>query len=134
MTGPSADSVRKHWQQAQEFLSDAYALFQQSRLKSAVDRAYYAMFHAATAALAMKGVSARSHKALITLFGREFVKTGQIEEEIGSALVEAFEARQESTYEADIVFGAEGVQELLEQAQRFLERVRKVLPKELSSL
>lgn len=114
--------MRKHWQQAQEFLSDAYALFQQR------------MFHAATAALATKGVSARSHKALITLFGREFVKTGQIEEEIGSALVEAFEARQESTYEADIVFGVEDVQELLEQAQRFLERVRKVLPKELSSL
>lgn len=70
--------MRKHWQQAQEFLSDAHALFQQNRLKSAVDRAYYAMFHAVTAALAMK--------------------------------------------------------ELLEQAQRFLERVRKVLPKELSSL
>lgn len=67
---------------------------------------------------------------MITLFGREFVKTGQVEEEVGSALVETFDARQESTYDVDVTLGLEGVQELIEQAQRFLEKVRRLLPNE----
>ncbi|MBC7114616.1 MAG: HEPN domain-containing protein [Archaeoglobi archaeon] len=46
--------MRRQLELADEFLSDAIELLSTGRLRSAIDRAYYAIFHAAQALLSAK--------------------------------------------------------------------------------
>lgn len=50
-----------------------------SRLFAAKDerRTYYAMFHAATAALLSQGIRRSKHSAVVAAFGRHLVKSGK---------------------------------------------------------
>jgi uncharacterized protein (UPF0332 family) len=61
---------------ARESLASAKADLQAGRLNGASSRAYYAMFQAARAALAMRGIATggQRHGTIISRFGRTFVK------------------------------------------------------------
>jgi uncharacterized protein (UPF0332 family) len=100
-------------------LKDAKRLYEEKSLRSAADRAYYSMFHAAHAALAHQGVKApRSH--------RELVSTGVIEREYSRDLTKAHEARQESTYEAYGQIDDQEVADLISGAEGFLARIKRL--------
>jgi uncharacterized protein (UPF0332 family) len=71
-------------------LETARWLLSKSDTEGACNRAYYAMFHAAHAALWAAGAQARgvvieTHDGLIALFGQELVKTGMIDAAHGRA-------------------------------------------------
>jgi uncharacterized protein (UPF0332 family) len=113
---------------AAEMLQDAEMLFESSRLKSAADRAYYSMFHAAQAALLAVGAEAtRSHRGLRSEFGKRLVKRGLIETNYAKDLSQAGDVRQISTYEAYAPLSREGVAELINKAHGFLDRVKALI-------
>ncbi len=66
--------MKEHLKLSKELLEGAKRLFELKSLRSAVDRAYYAMYHAAQAILLSKGVKVRTHKGTILEFGRNIVK------------------------------------------------------------
>jgi len=93
---------------ADEFLSDAKLSLEHARLRSAINNAYYAMFHASRAILASKVISPpKTHKGLREMLGKEIIMTGVLEKEYGRDLSEAFEMRQASTYDIYASFGEE---------------------------
>lgn len=51
---------------------------------SAINRAYYAMFYAANALLATKGIARSKHSGVIAAFREHFVKSGLIEVDYSS--------------------------------------------------
>ena len=64
----SKDIYRKRLELAERFLNTARDNLRNGDLGSAVDRAYYSMFHAAHAALAFRGVQEpKTHKGLLGL-------------------------------------------------------------------
>jgi uncharacterized protein (UPF0332 family) len=93
----------------------------------AVTRAYYAMFYAASALLASKGITRGKHSGVHSAFGEHFVKTGLIEVEYAKMLAHAFDSRLDSDY--DVLFKTEETlaEEVLEDARRFVERVEQYL-------
>lgn len=58
------------------YVKSAKILIEDKDYESAVSRAYYAMFYAVEALLLTKKMSFSSHKAVISAFGEQFVKTG----------------------------------------------------------
>ena len=72
------EEVRLHLKKADDCIKDAELLISADRYFSTVGRGYYAMFHAATAALLTKDIVRRSHQGIISSFGREFIKTGKV--------------------------------------------------------
>ncbi len=67
--------------------------------EGAANRLYYAMFHAARAALLNIGESGIGrHATIIARFGRHFCKNGPLPLELGRAINEAQELRAESDY------------------------------------
>ena len=62
-------------EQAHETLREAEILLNESALRGAVNRAYYAMFYALLALLATKRLGTSKHSGALALFDREFVKT-----------------------------------------------------------
>lgn len=85
----------------------------------ATSRAYYAMFHAATALLRLRQMVFSRHNAVIVAFGREFVVTGLFAQEHHKALVEGFELRQLAEYSPGVGVGEQRARRLVDQAAAF---------------
>lgn len=126
MTEPSRDYSAESLQLAREMLRDAKLLLEEGSLRSAVDRAYYSMFHAVRALLYRLDLSIpRTHAALRNLFGRHFLTTGKLPKELGRWLGEAFRLRQQSDYEIRAPLAEDRVRKTIEHAEAFVEAVEK---------
>jgi len=91
-----------------------------------INRAYYAIFYAASGLLLTKGISRSKHTGVIAAF-REHFKSGLIEAEYSDLYGDAMDARVGSDY--DVTFESDSVtaQERLEDANCFVDRVAAFL-------
>ena len=83
------------------------------------------MFYAARALPASRDLHPKGHKGLILQFGLEFVKKGFIEETYGRALSHAKERRETVDYNIEAEMTPEEAGIIINDAERFLERVQK---------
>jgi uncharacterized protein (UPF0332 family) len=89
-----------------------------------VNRAYYAMFYAASALLARTGRGFRKHSAVQAAFGERFAKTGALDPKYHRWLIDAFDLRTVGDYDANtIVLPADAVT-LIGRAEEFLAVAR----------
>jgi uncharacterized protein (UPF0332 family) len=122
---------------AAEFLAKAETALQSAKrdlaardFDGAANRLYYAMFHAAKAALLRVGASAEGkHGMIIAQFGLRLCKNGPLPTELGRALNEAAELRSESDYGATSPDPAD-VTAYCETAERFVAAVKELLSRE----
>jgi uncharacterized protein (UPF0332 family) len=75
-----SEEVKALLHKARRSLDAAKELFSKGYYDFAVSRAYYAMFYSAEAVLLTKDLKFKKHSAVISGFGKEFVKTGEFEE------------------------------------------------------
>jgi uncharacterized protein (UPF0332 family) len=97
---------------------------------SAINRAYYAIFYAANALLATRGLARSKHSGVIAAFRERFVKSGLIEVEYSDIYGRVMDNRRVSDYEIEIPVDAEAAEKDLSDAQRFVERVEQLLQQE----
>ncbi|MBK1633680.1 DNA-binding protein [Thiohalocapsa halophila] len=109
-------------------LASARLLLEAADTDGACNRAYYAMFDAARAALASETSpeAARTHNGLIAAFGLRLVKTGRLPKELGRMLNRAEEVRLLADYTGGVV-ERQDASELLSQAETFVGAVRGYL-------
>jgi len=112
---------------AEEKIAAAGSLLEDGFYADAISRAYYAMFHAATALLESKDITAKTHAGVIRMIGKEFVAEGRMTDSLGKALTLAQEEREEADYDIASEFSREEVQQRIEDAKRFLEKTRELL-------
>lgn len=93
----------------------------------AISRAYYAMFYAASALLASKGISRSKHSGVISAFNEYFVKTGLIEAEYARMLAHAFNARLGSDYDVTSDVDKDSAEAVIQDAHRFVDRAEAYL-------
>jgi uncharacterized protein (UPF0332 family) len=90
----------------------------------ACNRAYYAMFDAARAALVASGFDeGKTHKGVLNAFSDRLVKNGPLSKEMGRLLKHAETRRYVADYESDPVDLGDA-QEMVEQAELFVEAIR----------
>jgi uncharacterized protein (UPF0332 family) len=85
---------------------------------------YYAMFYTAEALLASRELTFSSHGAVHGAFGKEFVKSGELDAKFHRWLLAAFRERQETTYDVDVRIAPEHVETLIARAKEFLAGAR----------
>ena len=112
---------------AKRRLDAAYHLFKDGFYEDAVNRAYYSMYFAAKALLLKKDITVKTHKGLLSKFGLEFVNEGVVEEYYGRALRIAEELREEADYSISREISKEEAESVVEDAEKFLERIKRVL-------
>jgi len=112
---------------AQRFLRTAEITLDDCDYDSCVSRCYYAMFFMAEAMLLSKGISASSHKGVISLFGKHFIKTNILKEELGKALRRAYDLRQKGDYATGFTVSDREAKKSLETAKRFVAEAEKYL-------
>lgn len=108
--------------------ASARVLFELGDVDGACNRAYYAMFDSARAALLVSNAPVppeigKTHGGLMTAFSQHLVKNGPIPKEIGRLLKRAEEIRLVADYKGDSVELADA-REMVEQAERFVEAIR----------
>lgn len=104
-------------QKADRALASARLLLDAGDTDGACNRAYYAMFDAARAALAnaAEPETTKTHGGLIAAFGLQLVKPGRLPKALGRMLNRAEEVRLLADYTGGSVESA-GARELLSQA------------------
>lgn len=120
------EDVRQYFEHAAECIEDGRVLLENGRFSACLNRAYYAMFDAATAILLSKDIKRRSHHGVLSAFGEAFARSGSVDPELYRCFREAFERRQRSDYEAVVEVDAETARRMLERAVDFIDACRKL--------
>ena len=106
-------------------VSSARLLLDAGDTNGACSRAYYAMFDAARAALAAKGImpeTVKTHSAVVGQFGRLLVLSGDVARDSGKAINDVQEIRQLADYlPADV--SAEKAEWAVAQAGAFVRAI-----------
>jgi len=97
---------------------------------SAVDRAYYAIFYAANALLATRGMARSKGSEVVGAFREHFVKSGLIEKEYSRIYGRIMDNRHVGDYEIQLSIDAAVAQGDIGDARRFVERVERFLQHE----
>lgn len=116
--------IRLHWKRSLEAIDSAKILFQHGRYADAVSRAYYAIVHSSRAALLIHGVVPKSHTQLRQSFGFYLVKNDEIEVEWAKILNIEYRYRSDADYMEDFSITDEVAEALLNNAERFMERMK----------
>jgi len=82
----------------------AKTLLETGFYEDAVSRPYYAVLHAAKAALLTRDIAAESHAAVRRLFGKELVQPGVLEKEWALILAQTQDERALADYDVELTF------------------------------
>jgi len=122
-------TAKAHLEKALERLRVAEKLFRDGEYEDAISRAYYAMYHAAKAALSTVNVFPKTHEGVVSEFGRKFVLAGIFPKELGKNLADAKAARETYEYSITETVGKSEAAAILSNAQEFVTTVKKHLEK-----
>jgi len=85
------------------------------------------MFYCAEAVLLTKDMEFSKHSAVISFFGKEFIKTEILPQELHRYLIGSFRERERSDYDVLIFPEREEAEEILENAEIFIREVKNYL-------
>nr|HID14926.1 HEPN domain-containing protein [Anaerolineae bacterium] len=127
--GTHEDYLKERLNRAHEDIADAHRSLDVGSYRLALNRAYYAVFHIATATLALLGQERRRHSAVESAFHQYLIKPGFIEPEYGRLYREARQWRERADYRFDVVFDEKTAREIVNGAERLIARLEQFLHK-----
>ena len=109
----------------------ARALLERQDSDGACNRAYYAMFDAARAALMATNAEiplniGKTHSGVLTAFSQHLVKNGPVPRDIGRLLKQAEELRLVAAYSGDSIT-LDDARALVEKAESFVDTLASIL-------
>lgn len=123
------DNYRLYMENAQEMLDVAQTNLDKNFHRSVCNRAYYAIFYAASALLYSKGKSYGKHSAVLAAFRQYFIKTGEFDKKWSDDYRVIMENRHTADYELQDDLDKEDAVEAIEKSKAFVEEVKKWLQK-----
>lgn len=121
------EQAKKELARANKALQAAKTLLQNNLYEDCVSRTYYAVLHAAKAALTKVGVEAQSHQAVRRMFGLHLVRTGQIEKQFAEILTAQQEDREIGDYDIYLDIEQDRASKRVWDAEKFVRRIEKYL-------
>ena len=121
------ENIIAEWQRSGQSLRASELLMQSNYREDAVSRAYYAILHAAKAALFVHDVAVMSHASVRRMFGLHLVRTGEIEREWARCLAGGSDGRLAADYNVHLRFTSEETRYEFRQAREFVKRIERYL-------
>lgn len=112
---------------ARTMLADARTLADAGSYKSGNNRAYYAIFHAVRALLALEGLDFKKHSAVIAHFQNQYVRTGIFDKEYSNILTKASTIRNDSDYNDFYIASREDTQKQIENSEKFIRAIEEYM-------
>lgn len=108
---------------AKQDLSDAEFNYQAHRYLNANNRAYYSIFHAIRAVLALEKVDFKRHKDVLAYFNQHYIKTEIFPKMISKKISLASKIREDSDYDDEFIPTDEETKIQIETAKELIELV-----------
>lgn len=131
--GTHMDIAKYRLQTAEEDLDTAKKLFQDNRIRSSNNRAYYAIFHAVSAVHALEEKAYKRHKDAISSFNRDYIRTEIFPREFGRRIVRAEEIRHASDYSDFYIASREDAEMLIGTAEELIVLIKKYVEGKVES-
>lgn len=112
---------------AKQEQATAELLYKENKLLAANNRAYYSIFYAIRAVLAMEKIDFKRHKDVLAYFNKNFIKTEIFPRQIGRKIVLASKVREDSDYDEEYEPSSETTALQIETAKELIELVEKYL-------
>lgn len=97
----------------------------------AASRAYYAMFYSLEALFLLNEKSFSKHSAIISAFGKDFVKTGIFENKYHRYVLEAFDMRNAGDYGVVNSVSNDKSGEIIKKAEEFCNTMKDYINKNI---
>ncbi len=123
------DNYKLYMSNAREMLEVARSNLDGNHFSSACNRAYYAVFHAASALLYFKGMSYGKHSAVLAAFRQHFIKTGEFDKKWSKVYELIMSSRQVSDYDLYVQIEEDRAVNAVTNAEAFVEEVDQWLRK-----
>lgn len=123
----SADVARAEWRRANESLAAALLCLDDGLNADATSRAYYAVMHAAKAALEIRDVNVDSHQGVRNQFGLHIVRPGLVEPVWGSEIGRLNMLRIVADYDVMEAVTESDARDAYDSAEAFVSRMRSLL-------
>ena len=125
------DSMRElskyRFENSKEDLYDAKLMFENGRYKNALNRGYYAIFHAIRAVNALDGFDSSKHSGVIAYFNQNYVKTEAFPKSVSRMIREASENREKADYLDFFIASKEEAEKQIKRAEEFVEVIEAYL-------
>ena len=119
--------ARYRLERAKEDLKAAELLYKNDSFLAANNRAYYAIFRAIRAVLALERVDFKRHKDVIGYFNHHYVKTEIFPKIISKKIGQASKVREDSDYDDEYIPNAEKTKIQIDTASEVIELVEKYI-------
>ncbi len=114
-------------ERAKEEYETANLLFRENKLLAANNRAYYSIFYAIRAILAMEKIDFKRHKDVLAYFNKNYVKTEIFPRQMGRRIIMASKVREDSDYDEKYEPSSEATFLQIETCKELIELVEKYL-------
>ncbi len=114
-------------EQSKENLEEAEVLFNINKFKGASNRAYYSIFHAIKAILALEQIDFKKHSSVIAYFNKEYISKETFPRELGKRVSEARFFREKSDYVDFYIVTKEECQIQIDTARLMIEKAEKYI-------
>ena len=95
------------------------------------NKAYYSIFYAIRAVLALEPIDFKRHKDVIGYFNKNYVKSEIFPRKMGTKIVQAQTIREDSDYDDEYEPNYEKTQEQIETARELIKLVEEYMNKKL---
>ena len=112
---------------ADEDLDTAMELLNLNRYRAAVNRAYYAIFSTTNAVLLTQKIERSKHSGVEAAFIQNFIKTGIFETQFGRIFNYIRKKREECDYSSKIKIDSETAEKIVEDADKFVRKMKEYL-------
>lgn len=125
----SLEFAKYRLQRAQEEYETAELLYKENKLLAANNRAYYSIFYAIRAVLAMEKKDFKRHKDVLAYFNHNYIKPEIFPRIIGKKIVLASKVREDSDYDEEYQPSADTTKLQIETANELIKLVQEYLNK-----
>lgn len=129
MEGSVEELSAYRYEMSTEALADAHIMFEHGRYKNALNRGYYAIFHAIRAVNALSGYDSSKHSGVIAFFNQNYVKEGAFPKELSKMIRFASANREKADYLDFYVASKEEAEKQIERAEEFQKYIEEFLQK-----
>lgn len=127
MAGSIEELAKYRYERALEELKNAKDVFEAGSYKLALNRSYYAIFHAIRAVNVLDEFDSSKHSGVIAHFNQYHVKTGEFEKTASKIIQNAMEMREHADYEDFFVASKSESEEQITKAELFIGYVKDYL-------
>ncbi len=123
----SEELALAEWRRAQESLGAAWLCQGGGFYPDAISRAYYAILHAAKAALQLYDIDARTHEGVKNVFGGSIAVAGLVERHWSREINSLGILRRAADYNVTRTFSESDSRLACERSEAFVDRIRELL-------